>query len=269
MRNKRLRNILSTLGNSSGSDFTIARYSRLMWLTGIEVVCTVPLSSYWIYLRCVGGVEPWVSFTASHSGFSRVGQHPASEWRSQSEAKLEISRLQVEMCSFVFFAFFGFTEEARRRYGRAWRMLWGAVRRVFCYPYQADRGLREGFQLHTPRQYGIDFHSPPSPSVSRTTSLTTSTLPESATVGFSCMEQRHPPPIYIANTLPSNKLVRYVPISRTSLYQIPPIPSITPFVYSDISSRVVPTDSPSGNTSLASPTTSRSLLVTSNSDAIC
>lgn len=89
-----------------------------MALAGIEVLCTVPFASYALYLNVNAGIAPWISWDNVHWGFSRVDQFPALVWRSDPilSSSLEITRWAVVLCAFIFFAFFGFADEARKNY---------------------------------------------------------------------------------------------------------------------------------------------------------
>ena len=51
-------------------------------------------------------------------GFSRVDQIPATIWRSDPNANtgIEMSRWLIVVCGLIFFAFFGFADEAQRHY---------------------------------------------------------------------------------------------------------------------------------------------------------
>lgn len=109
------------------------RYTRLMCLAGLEVVCMVPLGSIAIWKNCTGpgGIVPWISWEDTHYNFSRVDRYPATIWRHNSEweAAFEFNRWQVIICSFVFFIFFGFAEEARQNYKAAYYFITARLRR--------------------------------------------------------------------------------------------------------------------------------------------
>ena len=103
---------------SSNSNLSASRYFRLMALAGIEIICTVPLASYDLYLNVNAGITPWISWDNVHWGFSRVDQFPSIEWRSDPilNSSLEITRWAIVICAFIFFGFFGFADEARKNY---------------------------------------------------------------------------------------------------------------------------------------------------------
>jgi pheromone a factor receptor len=108
------------------------RYLRLMCLAGIEVLLTVPLGC--LLMRAVidtVGVEPWISWEDTHSGFSRHNKVPAVAWQAYTSVlgdgvMIELNRYPIILCSIVFFAFFGFAEEARHNYRTAF---WSVARR--------------------------------------------------------------------------------------------------------------------------------------------
>ncbi|PPQ94223.1 hypothetical protein CVT25_006649 [Psilocybe cyanescens] len=104
---------------SGHNNLTSSRYVRLMCLAGIEVLCTVPIGSYALYLNAGhGGIRPWISWADTHYAFSRVDQFPAVLWRTNrvSESSIELTRWLVIVCAFIFFGFFGFADEARKNY---------------------------------------------------------------------------------------------------------------------------------------------------------
>ncbi|KAF9458256.1 pheromone receptor [Collybia nuda] len=101
------------------------RYFRLMCLAGIEVMLTIPLGCFMIMesININGGMHPWISWADTHWGFNRHDTYPAASWRdgSRKESVAEFSRWLVIICAFIFFAFFGFAEEARHNYSAAFR----------------------------------------------------------------------------------------------------------------------------------------------------
>ncbi|EPQ55598.1 STE3-domain-containing protein [Gloeophyllum trabeum ATCC 11539] len=106
---------------SPHTNLTSSRYFRLMALAGVEVLCGIPLSIYTIYLNVTSfPVQPWISWEDTHFNFSKVDQVPAVIWRSNPvlQASLESSRWFTVICAFIFFAFFGFADEALKHYRR-------------------------------------------------------------------------------------------------------------------------------------------------------
>ncbi|KAI0271189.1 pheromone A receptor-domain-containing protein [Russula aff. rugulosa BPL654] len=95
-----------------------SRYIRLMVVSVAEILGTLPLGTYYIVRSSKSGVTPWRGWTYTHEGYSAVYQIPASIWKNNSESvfNLEMYRWSLVLCAFLFFALFGFAEEARRHY---------------------------------------------------------------------------------------------------------------------------------------------------------
>lgn len=107
---------------SGNNNLSTDRYIRLMLLAGIEALCTVPIGAYTLYLNgSVGVVSPWLGWADTHAGFSRVDQYPSIIWHfiPGLYTALELTRWFPIMCAIIFFAFFGFAEEARKNYRSA------------------------------------------------------------------------------------------------------------------------------------------------------
>ncbi|KAF9440169.1 STE3-domain-containing protein [Macrolepiota fuliginosa MF-IS2] len=104
---------------SAHPSITVWRYFRLMALAMTELLCTMPLSVFVIWLNATSApIEQWISWEDTHFNYSRIDQFPASLWKRDSNLVLamEFSRWVVPVAAFVFFAFFGFAEEARCHY---------------------------------------------------------------------------------------------------------------------------------------------------------
>ena len=106
-----------------------------MALALTSLIITVPLGIYEIYSNTVDApVQPWTSWKDVHYGFSRVDQYPAFLWRAipALAVPIELSRWTVPAIAFIFFAYFGFAEEARRHYRLAFLALNTRVRRAWA-----------------------------------------------------------------------------------------------------------------------------------------
>ncbi|KAI0698259.1 GPCR fungal pheromone mating factor [Cytidiella melzeri] len=104
---------------SSNSSLTAQRYIRLMAMAIMEMLCTVPISSYGMYLNLTRyEVLPWISWADTHFHYSKVGLYPSILWHENHVTALaiEISRWLPVGCALVFFIFFGIAEDARRHY---------------------------------------------------------------------------------------------------------------------------------------------------------
>ncbi|KAJ3567262.1 hypothetical protein NP233_g6477 [Leucocoprinus birnbaumii] len=106
---------------SSYSNLSSSRYIRLMALAATDVIGTVPLAIFVIVENMKGPRAHWISWQDTHANFSRVVQLPALIWRQSQhlEIALEVNRWAPVACAIVFFAFFGFADEARKHYRSA------------------------------------------------------------------------------------------------------------------------------------------------------
>ncbi|KAH9911223.1 fungal pheromone STE3G-protein-coupled receptor [Fomitopsis serialis] len=118
LRRAQFREFLS----SSKTSLTFGRYFRLMALATTELLFTIPISGYAIYLNATTlSMEPWISWSYVHYQFSRVEQVPSVVWRSDRSlvVALELGQWLNPLCALIFFAYFGIAEEARRHYKEA------------------------------------------------------------------------------------------------------------------------------------------------------
>lgn len=108
---------------SSSSGLSANRYFRLMALATAELLCTTPIAAYGLYLNLSAGpLSPWISWENVHYDYSQVHQYPSVIWRASraNVIAFHLSLWAPVFCAFVFFAFFGFADEARRNYLKAW-----------------------------------------------------------------------------------------------------------------------------------------------------
>jgi pheromone a factor receptor len=112
-REIRFRQIMSATPGATPS-----RYIRLMVVSGCEILGTIPLATFYIVKEAKLGVYPWRGWAYMHEHYSVVDQVPASIWKNNPNNVfvLEMYRWSLVLCAFVFFALFGFAEEARRHY---------------------------------------------------------------------------------------------------------------------------------------------------------
>ncbi|KAJ3808709.1 pheromone receptor [Lentinula aff. lateritia] len=117
MRRIHFNQVLSSNGMVNPS-----RYLRLMLLAMIDIMCTLPLGIYTIYISLKGlPLAPWISWDDTHFDFAFVQLVPAVIWRSsfRTYTSIQITRWLPVVCAYVFFALFGFAEEALKNYRRA------------------------------------------------------------------------------------------------------------------------------------------------------
>ncbi|KAI6027110.1 pheromone A receptor-domain-containing protein [Pisolithus marmoratus] len=118
LRRAQIKGLLYANGNMSPS-----QYFRLMGLAGVEVLGTVPIGAYIIYRNATdSNIQPWISWANVHYDFSYVPQYPSSVWQEnpQLAGSLHMTRYLFVVCATIFFAFFGFSDEARRNYWHAY-----------------------------------------------------------------------------------------------------------------------------------------------------
>ncbi|PPQ94355.1 hypothetical protein CVT25_000683 [Psilocybe cyanescens] len=111
---------------SMNSSLTVSRYFRLMGLAMTEICATTPLSIFIIWLNATASpIGPWRSWSDTHFNYSRVEQFPSVLWRSNHllTVAMEFSRWITPVCSFTFFAFFGFAHESMKNYCLAWKWM--------------------------------------------------------------------------------------------------------------------------------------------------
>ncbi|KAF8153841.1 pheromone A receptor-domain-containing protein [Crassisporium funariophilum] len=119
---------------SSNSSMSISRYLRLVLLAIIDMMCTVPLGIYSIYIGNKGvGLAPWISWEDTHFNFARVALVPSIIWRSDPsfQTSVELTRWLPVLCAFLFFGLFGFASEAQKNYKVAF---WAIGKRFGFHP---------------------------------------------------------------------------------------------------------------------------------------
>ena len=105
---------------SSTPGLSRGRYIRLMTISAVEIFGTIPLGTFYIVHNSKLGVKPWGGWAQTHKNYSKVIQVPASIWKNNPNSllALEMFRWSLVLCAFVFFALFGFANEARQNYRR-------------------------------------------------------------------------------------------------------------------------------------------------------
>ncbi|GAW04836.1 pheromone receptor [Lentinula edodes] len=143
LRSFYVRRIQFTQILSSHNSINPSRYLRLMLLALVDIMCTIPLGIYIIYVDLKGiALQPWISWADTHFDFSRVVLVPAVVWRSDpaTVVALELNRWVPIFCALIFFALFGFAEEAMKNYRR---VFWFFARPLGFRP-SSEGGSRNG-----------------------------------------------------------------------------------------------------------------------------
>jgi pheromone a factor receptor len=110
-----------------------------MALSASDILGSIPLGTYIIVTSAKNGVAPWKGWAYIHSNYSEVGQIAGFIWRNDPGIAngLEMFRWSLVACAFVFFAFFGFADEARQHY----RRLYTSIASRVGYATFTDHGL--------------------------------------------------------------------------------------------------------------------------------
>ncbi|KAJ8075672.1 a-factor receptor [Marasmius tenuissimus] len=118
---------------SSNSAMNMSRYLRLMILSIVDILFTIPLGSYVVYIATHNVIlKPWISWEDTHFNWLRVVPIPALIWRNDEsfQISVELNRWLSVLCAFLFFALFGFASEAKKNYKIAfwWCMKFFGIR---------------------------------------------------------------------------------------------------------------------------------------------
>ncbi len=130
---RRRLEINSVLSKSCAS-LTTSRYLRLMVLSCVEMSTNVPLGAYSIYIN-IGGVTiaRWTNWADVHYNFWFVEKFPETVWKRNHQffVAVEMGRWIYPCSAIVFFALFGFADEARRQYSA---LFWSIARKFGFQP---------------------------------------------------------------------------------------------------------------------------------------
>ncbi|KAJ7588784.1 STE3-like pheromone receptor [Mycena floridula] len=116
---------------SSNKALSPSRYFRLMLLALVDIMFTIPVGGYVLYVAGRGEMQPWISWNDTHFDFGHVRLFPSTFWRENHELVigLQLTRWLSVFSAIVFFALFGFATEARRNY----RLVFLSIAKRFGY----------------------------------------------------------------------------------------------------------------------------------------
>ncbi|KAK0432034.1 pheromone A receptor-domain-containing protein [Armillaria borealis] len=149
---------------SANKSLTLGRYFRLMALATTEICCTTPLGIAMIIISATATpVGPWRSWADTHYNFSAVRQIPALFWRASPMvvSGIEATRWVTVLCSWVFFAFFGFASEARRHYTKAFWAVMGLFGVQKPQPQSKNKMMPMSINVNIKSQSGKPLPSTP------------------------------------------------------------------------------------------------------------
>ncbi|KAF9061816.1 STE3-like pheromone receptor [Rhodocollybia butyracea] len=115
---------------SNGSGMSPERYIRLMLLVCVDMICNTPIGVFSILVAARAALLPFSTLSQTVN-FTHVELVPSSVWKADrlSRAVTEINHWVPVFCSFVFFVFFGFAEEAKKNY-RRW---YESIKNIFTF----------------------------------------------------------------------------------------------------------------------------------------
>jgi pheromone a factor receptor len=121
----------------SNSAMTTNRYLRLIAMALTEMIWGTSLTAFNLFSNVSIGLRPWKSWANVHSNFLRVGLFPISVLPPQFVTTMMILWWSIPASGLIFFAFFGFGEEALKEYKKVWA--WIMVK-VFRRPIGGEKG---------------------------------------------------------------------------------------------------------------------------------
>ncbi|KAK1225163.1 a-factor receptor [Marasmius sp. AFHP31] len=128
---------------NSNTSMNMSRYLRLMILSVVDILFTIPLGAYVVYIGTHGvDLQPWISWDETHFNWLRVVQVPAFIWRNDAsfQISIELNRWLSVFCAFLFFALFGFASEAKKNYRTAF---WWCMKPFGFRPTQTKKGVAQ------------------------------------------------------------------------------------------------------------------------------
>ncbi|KAG8944014.1 a-factor receptor [Tulasnella sp. 424] len=100
-----------------------------MAMASTEIICSVPMSIYFMVSRIKMGILPWISWADTHLNFNRVEVLPFGFFQLHPESwiMINMSRYLFPLGSFFFFVYLGMSGESgtfyRRQFWRFARLL--------------------------------------------------------------------------------------------------------------------------------------------------
>lgn len=99
---------------------TTNRYLRLIAMALTEMMWGTSLTAFNLFSNVSSGLRPWQSWANVHSNFLRVGVFPTLLLPPRFITAMMVLWWTLPASGFIFFAFFGFGEEALKEYKKVW-----------------------------------------------------------------------------------------------------------------------------------------------------
>jgi pheromone a factor receptor len=126
-----------------------------MAISVVEILGNVPLGIFYIVHNSKLGVTPWRGWAFTHEHYSEVIQVPASIWKNDPDSvlALEMYRWSLVLCAFLFFALFGFADEARQHY----RHVYTSIASRIGYTTSILLRSSQAYVAHSPRELPVSL----------------------------------------------------------------------------------------------------------------
>lgn len=164
--------------SSSNSALTPSRYFRLMSMSLFQMFWGSGLTAFNMWFTLKGGLRPWTGWADVHFNFSRVGLFPIALIPPRIVTYTYILWWSTPVSTIIFFAFFGFGQDAVKEYRACFSWL---KRKVCRLPHSPSKRSTGPFSLITfdkksslPRHVKIDVSINTSSTAHSATSPTTS-----------------------------------------------------------------------------------------------
>ncbi|QRV81734.1 STE3-type pheromone receptor [Ceratobasidium sp. AG-Ba] len=114
----RIRRQFSRVLSESGTNLNLSRFFRLMALVSTDIICTVPLSLYFLIQNAVIFPYTWASWEVIHKHRNDVATNSQKQISAipGSKTGFEFNLWSIPGCAFLFFMYFGLSSDARRQY---------------------------------------------------------------------------------------------------------------------------------------------------------
>ncbi|QRV85395.1 STE3-type pheromone receptor [Ceratobasidium sp. AG-Ba] len=120
---------------SSQTGLTTGRYLRLIALAVTEMLFATAMTLFVLVITIEdGGLRPWISWEDVHYDWLRIGQFARIIVPQYFWDRLLLTWYIIPITSVIFFAFFGFGQEAKAEYLKAWRWVQKKVFRITPKP---------------------------------------------------------------------------------------------------------------------------------------
>jgi pheromone a factor receptor len=113
----RRMNFAAHLQNSNPA-LTTNRYLRLMTMAVTEIVWGTALTAFNLYNNVDAGLQPWISWQNVHSDWLRIDLFAFIELSPSFIKSMFLLWWAMPASAYIFFLFFGFSDEARKEYSK-------------------------------------------------------------------------------------------------------------------------------------------------------